>query len=102
MVVRSHAEAEIEAEEARSYYEAKSPQVAFEFWTSLGAAADQMVRMPYSAPMWPDRPYIRCLLLRKYRYKLVYSLEYLERDEIFIVALAHTSRTPGYWLNRLH
>jgi plasmid stabilization system protein ParE len=31
-----------------------------------------------------------------------YAVIYVERDEdVFIVAVAHTSQRPGYWKNRL-
>jgi hypothetical protein len=41
---------------------------------------------------------VRVRYLRRLRYGLFYLVE---RDTITLVAIAHTSRRPGYWLDRL-
>ena len=44
------------------------------------------------------RPGIRKRLLRSFRYSLIYSIE---PEEILSIAVAHASRRPGYWADRL-
>jgi len=42
-----------------------------------------------------DEPYRR-VLLRTFRYADIFEIL---ADEILVVAVAHTSRRPNYWLN---
>ena len=44
------------------------------------------------------RPCIRRRLLRQFRYSLIYSLE---PEGPLILAVAHHSRRPGYWIGRV-
>jgi len=44
------------------------------------------------------RPGIRKRLLRKFRYSLIYSIE---QDSLLILAVAHQSRRPGFWVGRV-
>ena len=43
------------------------------------------------------RPGIRKILLRRFPYKLIYSLTV---DAVYIIAVAHGHREPDYWLGR--
>ncbi|MDY6990629.1 MAG: type II toxin-antitoxin system RelE/ParE family toxin [Thermodesulfobacteriota bacterium] len=43
------------------------------------------------------QPPFRRLLLTKFPYALIYTIE---PDHIRVVAVAHTKRTPGFWLDR--
>lgn len=44
-----------------------------------------------------DAPYRRALL-SSFRYTVIFEIV---SEEVLIVALAHTSREPNYWLDRL-
>jgi hypothetical protein len=44
------------------------------------------------------RPGVRKRLIRVFRYALIYSIE---PEELLIIAVAHPSRRPGYWANRI-
>ena len=41
---------------------------------------------------------IRKYILHKFPYKVLYSIE---RDHLYIVAIAHMHREPQYWINRI-
>ena len=41
---------------------------------------------------------IRRYLLHKFPYKIMYSIE---KDYIYIIAIAHTHREPNYWIDRI-
>ncbi|MEA2659395.1 MAG: hypothetical protein QOF64_1991 [Candidatus Binatota bacterium] len=43
------------------------------------------------------RPGIRKRTLRKFRYSLIYSID---NEAVFILAVAHHSRRPSYWVGR--
>jgi len=43
-----------------------------------------------------ERGEIRCCLLHKFPYKILFSME---KDHIFIVAIAHQHRKPNYWID---
>jgi plasmid stabilization system protein ParE len=45
-------------------------------------------------------PGIRKRPLRKFRYSLFYALD--ENGNVLILAVAHQSRQPGYWIGRMH
>jgi toxin ParE1/3/4 len=98
MVVRLHDEADAEFIDAALFYAERSPDVSDAFISAVEEALDQIARMPRSAPAWPGRPDVRRRVLTRYPYAIVYLLE---RDEIFIVAVEHVKRRPGYWLGRL-
>lgn len=44
------------------------------------------------------RPGLRKCILRKFRYSLIYSRE---TNSVLILAVAHHSRRPGYWVGRV-
>jgi len=47
---------------------------------------------------WPTvTQYIRKYILHKFPYKILYSLE---KDHIYIIAIAHQHRKPNYWIDR--
>ena len=61
----------------------------------------QAARFPKSgAPIsgFPERHDVRQFVVRRFRYIVVTALE---RNRRFVVAVAHTSRAPGYWRDRL-
>jgi len=96
---RFHEEATVEFDEAADYYLEGALEVGYHFISVFDAGVDRIRRMPFLAPTWPGRPDVRRLVLPRFPYSIVYTLE---RGEILIVAVAHAKRQPGYWLGRLH
>jgi len=90
------AKAEAELEEAVAYYTAKRPELGEE----LRAEAERAVDMIQQSPLWCPRykaTTFRMCILRKFPYSLIYK----ERDDsIWIAAVAHHKRKPGYWKRR--
>jgi plasmid stabilization system protein ParE len=92
-----HEEAAAEYEAAFDWYLERSPDAALEFDAEVQSALTQIVQAPQR---WADGSHgTRRFLLRRFPFILVYR----ERPagSIQIVALAHTSRKPGYWAGRL-
>lgn len=85
-----------EAEEAARWYARRSPIAAAGFSEAFALAIWQIEQTPNA---WPQHEWnTRRLLLRRYPYHVIYRAG---SDRIVIVAVAHTSRRPGYWRDRL-
>ena len=88
------AEAEFLAEVA--YLEDSRPGLGRRFYDEVKRAERFIAEFPEAAE--EIRPGIRKRLLRLFRYSLIYSIE---AEELLIIAVAHPSRRPGYWADRL-
>jgi plasmid stabilization system protein ParE len=62
------------------------------------AAVDHVLEHPYSGA--PGEAGTRRKLLQRFPYSLIYLMEG-EDEHIFIVAVMHQRRKPGYWRDRL-
>jgi toxin ParE1/3/4 len=98
MNVRSHEEAEAELLAAIRYYSEQRSSAGAALSSTVNATVEQLCLMPYAAPTWPGRPDVRRRVLHRFPYSIMYTFE---PAEIFIVAVAHHKRQPGYWLSRL-
>jgi toxin ParE1/3/4 len=95
--VELHDEAATEYDEAFDWYLDRSPDAAHDFDSEFEHALAEIARSPRR---WVAGSHgTRRFLLRKFPFVLIYR----ERatGEIQVIALAHTSRRPGYWKNRL-
>jgi toxin ParE1/3/4 len=63
----------------------------------IEVAFELIHRLPYAARQWKDRADRRLAVLDRFPFTLPYQIK---GDEIVILALAHTSRRPGYWSRR--
>lgn len=92
-----HEEATAEYDAAFDWYLERSPDTALKFDAEVDRALAQIIQAPQR---WAAGPYsTRRFLLRQFPFILIYR-ERASAD-IQIVALAHTSRKPGYWKQRL-
>jgi plasmid stabilization system protein ParE len=92
-----HHEATAEYDAAFDWYLEHSPDAALRFDAEVDRALAQIIEAPRR---WAAGPHAtRRFLLRQFPFVLIYR----ERgsEEIQIVAVAHTSRKPGYWMERL-
>jgi toxin ParE1/3/4 len=91
-----HHAATAEYDAAFDWYLERSPDAAVKFDTEVDRALAQIVAAPQR---WAAGPHsTRRFLLRQFPFTLIYR----ERaSTIQIVAVAHTSRKPGYWKQRL-
>jgi toxin ParE1/3/4 len=94
--LRFHRLAASEYRSARDWYGERSKDVADRFCWVVNQAADRVARDAESFPR----------LKSEYRYARVFGFPYvlvfrrIESDVVKIVAVAHTSRRPGYWRHR--
>lgn len=89
--VRLHPEALLELMDASSFYGTRLSD-------ELQKAAELIGAMPMAWPLWPGSSKVRRRVLTRWPYAIVYTTK---ADEILIVAIEHTKRRPGYWLDRL-
>ena len=83
--------------EARRYYaEHESEELADSFRNAVNDAADRIARDPESLPIVDGAH--RYLRMRRFPYLLIFRIP--DDDRVIIVAVAHTSRRPGYWKRR--
>ena len=90
-----HPEALAEAEEARDWYAERSPSAAQGFLLALDRAIQAVLEAPQR---WPKHRYgcRRYVFPNQYPYTLIY----LAKPSVEIVAVAHQRRRPDYWKRR--
>jgi plasmid stabilization system protein ParE len=93
MRVRFHPEAEVER--AQAWYEERSVLAAAGFLQELTRAIQRIRVAPDRYPAAEHGTHR--ILLEQYLFTAFYVMR---RDEIFIVAVAHHKRRPGYWTTR--
>lgn len=91
-----HPDAERELSSAISYYESEVPQLGLRF----AAEVERVVQLILEHPELGSRldEELRHFVLRRFPFSVVYSIS---AELIYIVAIAHGSREPGYWQPRV-
>ena len=72
--------------------------VADRLLREVSDAVLELAELPRACPVSPLDPRVRVRILRRIRYAIFYQLS---DAALFVAAIAHTSRRPGYWLDRL-
>jgi plasmid stabilization system protein ParE len=87
--------AKSELEDAIAFYELEYPGLGLKFKEEIRKNVN-IIKKHLQA--WAiERGDIRKSLLHKFPYKIFFSIE---KDHIFIIAIAHQHRKPDYWLGR--
>lgn len=92
--IRRHAEQEL-LDATRWYLADGGPAVAEQFEWAVQRALRLLGFMPRLGT--PSYPGVRTWPLKDYPYTLVYRVK---SDVISVIAVAHQSREPGYWVGR--
>jgi plasmid stabilization system protein ParE len=95
VTVSFHPAAEQEYLEAVDYYEEREPGLGSEFAAELVSAVERILSHPQAWPVIDAG--VRRALLRRYPYGVMYAIQ---DDTIFILAVMHLHRSPGYWKPR--
>lgn len=93
--VRFHPDAEAEFIAAGEFYEAQADGLGWEFVAEVRSAARRIAAHPELGPRFSK--HLRRVLVRRFPYGLLY---HVEPNAIFIVAVMHLRRQPGYWKGR--
>ena len=96
MKVIFHPEASEEKLESARFYETRVEGLGADFLDAVQQATDRILQSPKAAPI--ERADIRRRLVGGFPFSILY---HAGDDEIFVVALMHQHRRPGYWRKRL-
>jgi len=88
--------AQKEYDEALDYYEVQEEGLGAKFRGAVWAALEMLERFPSLGEQ--VRPEIRRVVLRRFPYKLIYSV--IDND-LYVIAVAHSRREPNYWVDRI-
>jgi toxin ParE1/3/4 len=91
-----HPAASAEYVEAAEYYAAITPPLGGRFFEEIERLIIEVRRQP--GRFFQFSPPVRRALARKFPYSIVFLDE---PERIWIVAVMHAKRRPGYWLNRM-
>ena len=78
------------------WYADRSPRAAEGFEAEFAQALERIAENPDRYPLCDDRH--RFYLLKRYPFQIIYRQAF--EDRWLIVAVAHASRRPGYWMDR--
>ena len=92
---RFHPEADQELIEAQNWYRARSEVAAQAFALEIDHAISRILEAPHTYPQ--GRRGERQYVLHRFPYTILYRIR---DDHVFITAVAHQSRRPGYWRHR--
>jgi len=91
-----HPEAELEVIESAAWYESEVPGLGLEFGEEVERVIELLLENPdLGAAVDGD---IRHFVLRRFPFSVIYAVV---GPSIYILAVAHGSRGPGYWKSRL-
>jgi len=91
-----HPAAEAELNEAVDYYNARRPDLGWEFAAEVQLAIQNILAYPQA---WtPLSLHTRRCLTRRFPYGVVYQIV---PDGIRVVAVMQLNRRPGYWRDRV-
>jgi len=95
--VRFHPEADREYLSSLAWYKERSLDAALDFESEFQRAVSVIVEAPERWPICFSR--CRRYVLHQFPFSIVYrNLQ----EEVFVLAVAHGHRRPGYWRKRLH
>ena len=75
-----------------------SVERAATYATSISRALDEILELPFAWARWRSLPDVRVRHLRDISYSIIYRVR---GRVVLVVAFAHMSREPGYWLDRI-
>ena len=96
MRVIFHPEAHTDMVEHARYYEAKSEGLGSDCLAAVEEATQRIEQSPKAGPI--VRASIRKRLISGFPFNVLYEIQ---PDRIYIAAVMHQHRRPGYWLKRV-
>jgi toxin ParE1/3/4 len=92
-----HCEAEAEVRASIAYYEGQKRKLGCEYRDEVQAAVQRIRKNPKAFAVYDDQGTRKCLVKR-----FPYTIHFVELDDaIWIAAVAHQRRRPGYWSSRV-
>jgi toxin ParE1/3/4 len=96
VTLRIHPEARLEFQRSAAYYRTISRELAARFTDDVEQAFRDVLRSPFLYPILENPA--RAKLLDDFPFSIVYAIE---SDVVFVIAVMHQKRRPGYWRSRI-
>lgn len=96
--IRVEGSAQAELRSATRWYEEQRPGLGAEFLREIQRTLDILQRHPVigaRVPYVDESVHVRRILVRRFPFNVVYRRR---GNELQVIAFAHTSRNPGYWM----
>lgn len=94
--VEFHPEAQNEFASAARFYEDQRHGLGLDFTLTIQRTYERLLEFPAAGAPFGRR--LKRVLVPKFPYGLLYRVE---ADRIYIIAVMHLHRRPGYWRSRL-
>jgi toxin ParE1/3/4 len=94
---RLHRRAAGELAAAARWYGEHSPPASLRFMAAIQQAIRTIVEAPEAWPRRGERADVRTRAVASFPYSIVYRVR---ANEVYILAIAHAKRRPGYWSGR--
>lgn len=94
--VEFHPEAQNEFASAARFYEDQRHGLGRDFTLTIQRTYERLLETPAAGAPFGRR--LRRVLVPKFPYGLLYRVE---ADRVYIIAVMHLHRRPGYWRSRL-
>lgn len=91
-----HPDADAEFDQVVAYYEARQSGLGLEFADEVLVTIARILDHPKAGSPFSKNTW-RCLT-KRFPYGIIYQIH---EDTLRIIAVAHLSRRPGYWENRV-
>lgn len=85
-----------EYDDTIEYYEIEIKGLGSRFKAEIKRALRNILKFPTIGTI--EEADIRRYILHKFPFKILYSIE---KDYIYIIAIAHMHREPNYWIKRI-
>ena len=98
---RYHPEARAEVEAEVYWHDERGAGLGADFFREIEAAIESICEHPLRWPLFPHVDptlRVRRRLVKRFSHAVAYLVV---ETEVVIVAVAHTSRRPGYWVDRV-
>ncbi len=90
-----HPDVELEISSSYSWYQEQAKGLGDDYLTELESSYDAIRELPNT---WPKfKKDFRRFLLSKFPFSVIYRSD---GNKIYVVAIMHNSRKPGYWVDR--
>lgn len=93
--IEFHHDADKEIKAAAAYYEERLIGLGSDFLEEIEQGLRRIQQFPLIWPVYEGE--YRRYLLKRFPYGLIYRIG---TEKIFIIAIAHLHRKPGYWKDR--
>jgi plasmid stabilization system protein ParE len=91
-----HPEARDELNQAVDFYEGRQSTLGVEFLEEVYSTVQRIIEFPNAFSKQSKNT--RKCLVNRFPFAVIYQIK---QSEIFIVAVAHLARKPGYWKERI-